>query len=39
MSAVLPVHHDGAIATLRCHEASCSDNRIWKQARYQTGAA
>jgi hypothetical protein len=28
-----------AIATLRCHQASCPDERIWKQARYQTGAA
>jgi len=29
----------GSIATLRCHQASCPDERIWKQARYQTGAA
>jgi hypothetical protein len=28
-----------AIATLRCQQASCPDDRIWKQARYQTGAA
>ena len=28
-----------AIATLRCHQASCPDDHIWKQARYQTGTA
>jgi hypothetical protein len=28
-----------AIATLRCHQASCPEDRIWKQARYQTRAA
>jgi hypothetical protein len=28
-----------AIATLHCHQASCPDDRIWRQARYQTGAA
>lgn len=28
-----------AIATLRCHQASCPDDRIWKQAHYQTGTA
>jgi hypothetical protein len=33
------VNGASAIATLRCHQASCPDDRIWKQARYQTGAA
>jgi len=33
------VNGASAIATLRCHQASCPDERIWKQARYQTGAA
>jgi len=28
-----------AIATLRCHQASCADDHIWKQNRYQTGTA
>jgi hypothetical protein len=28
-----------AIATLRCQQASRPKDRIWKQARYQTGAA
>jgi hypothetical protein len=33
------VNGASAIATLRCHQASCPDDCIWKQARYQTGAA
>jgi hypothetical protein len=33
------VNGASAIATLRCHQASCPDDRIWKQARHQTGAA
>ena len=33
------VNGASAIATLRCHQASCPDDRIWKPARYQTGAA
>ena len=33
------VNGASAIATLRCHQASCPDDRIWKQTRYQTGAA
>jgi hypothetical protein len=33
------VNGASAIATLRCHQASCPDERIWTQARYQTGAA
>jgi hypothetical protein len=33
------VHGASAIATLRCHQASCPDDHIWKPARYQTGAA
>jgi len=33
------VNGASAIATLRCHQASCPDDRIWKQARYQTGTA
>jgi hypothetical protein len=33
------VNGASAIAALRCHQASCPDDRIWKQARYQTGAA
>ena len=28
-----------AIATLRCHQATCPDDHIWKQPRYQTGSA
>jgi hypothetical protein len=28
-----------AIATLRCHQASCPDDHIWQHARYQTGTA
>jgi hypothetical protein len=33
------VNGASAIATLRCHQASCPDDRIWKQAHYQTGTA
>jgi hypothetical protein len=33
------VNGASAIATLRCHQASCPDDRIWKQAHCQTGAA
>jgi hypothetical protein len=33
------VNGASAIATLRCHQASCPDHHIWKPARYQTGAA
>jgi hypothetical protein len=33
------VNGASAIATLRCHQASYPDESIWKQARYQTGAA
>ena len=28
-----------AIATLRCHQASCPDDHIWQHARYQTRTA
>ncbi len=28
-----------AIATLRCHQVTCPDDRIWQQRRYQTGSA
>ena len=28
-----------AIATLRCHQATCPDDHIWKQPSYQTGSA
>ncbi|MGH3282838.1 MAG: ISKra4-like element ISDesp4 family transposase, partial [Trebonia sp.] len=28
-----------AIATLRCHQASCTDDQIWQPARIQTGTA
>ena len=28
-----------AIATLRCHQATCPDDHIWKPPRYQTGSA
>jgi hypothetical protein len=28
----------GAIATLRCHQASCPDDHIWQRPRYQTTA-
>ena len=33
------VNGASAIATLRCHQASCPDDHIWKQARYQTATA
>ena len=33
------VNGASAIAALRCHQASCPDDHIWKPARYQTGAA
>ncbi len=32
------VNGASAIATLRCHQASCPDDRIWQRPRYQTGA-
>jgi hypothetical protein len=32
------VHGAGAIATLRCHQASCPDDHIWQRPRYQTTA-
>jgi hypothetical protein len=28
-----------AIAILRCHQATCPDDRIWQQRRNQTGSA
>ena len=33
------VNGAGAIATLRCHQATCRDDQIWQQPRYQTGTA
>ena len=33
------VNGASAIATLRCHQASCPDDHISKQPRYQTGTA
>jgi len=33
------VNGAGAIATLRCHQATCPDDQIWQQPRYQTGTA
>jgi hypothetical protein len=33
------VNGASAIATLRCHQATCPDDRIWQQRRYQTGSA
>jgi hypothetical protein len=33
------VNGASAITTLRCHQASCPDDHIWKQAHYQTGTA
>jgi hypothetical protein len=33
------VNGASAIATLRCHQASCPDDQIWQPARNQTGAA
>jgi hypothetical protein len=33
------VNGASAIATLRCHQASCPDDRIWKHTRYQTDTA
>jgi hypothetical protein len=33
------VNGASAIATLRCDQASCTDERIWKPARHQIGAA
>jgi hypothetical protein len=33
------VNGASAIATLRCHQASCPDDHIWQYARYQTGTA
>jgi hypothetical protein len=32
------VHGAGAIATLRCQQASCPDDHIWQRPRYQTAA-
>jgi hypothetical protein len=32
------VHGASAIATLRCDQASCPDDRIWQRPRYQTAA-
>jgi hypothetical protein len=33
------VNGASAIATLRCHQASCPDDRIWQQRHYQTSTA
>ena len=33
------VNGASAIATLRCQQASCPDDRIWQQRHYQTGTA
>jgi hypothetical protein len=33
------VNGASAIATLRCHQASCPDDHIWQSARYQTETA
>jgi hypothetical protein len=33
------VNGASAIATLRCHQATCPDDRIWQQRRNQTGSA
>ena len=33
------VNGASAIATLRCHQATCPDDHIWQQRHYQTGSA